>query len=185
MCAGCNPKASAKSRIREAQMAATLQRWAEDKLIRLYTLWNKQNPMADPMQCGKYRPDFVFEGDAGVVIVEYDEQQHKDRIKRCELVRQAEASLGFGKPTVWIRYNPDVFKVGGDKLTVPKKKRETLLLETLQKYIDNANWDFNIQVVYICYDKLEISGDSRDLIQTLQFATYEGYEKWVDEVAPA
>jgi hypothetical protein len=166
-------------------MAAKLQGWADEELIRIYDSWNKPNPLADPAQCGTYRPDFVWEGDEGVVIVEFDEQQHKDRIKRCELKRQGEVSMGFGTPTVWIRFNPDVFKVGGDKLAAPKKKREDLLLKTLQKYIDNANWDFNIQVIYICYDKPEISGDIRDLVQTpLQFVTYEAYAKWMDEVAP-
>ena len=42
-------------------MAAKLQKWAKEGLIPMYNLWNKTNPMADPAQCGLYRPDFVFE----------------------------------------------------------------------------------------------------------------------------
>jgi Holliday junction resolvase len=167
-------------------MAATLQGWFDEGFIPIYETWNKQNPLADPSQCGKYRPDFIYEWDEGVLIFEFDEEMHKDRIKRCELVRQAEVSLGFGgKPITWVRFNPDAFKVADVTLRTTKKKRETILLETLKKHIDNADYDCFIQIVYICYDKPERIEGSSDLLQTFKFATIQDYEGWVEKVAPA
>jgi hypothetical protein len=70
--------------------------------------------MADSTQCGRYRPDFVYEWAEGVLILEYDEQMHSDRAKRCELVRMAEVSHGYGgRPVCWVRFNPDAFKLAG------------------------------------------------------------------------
>ncbi len=60
---------------------------------------------------GRYRVDFVFELEAGVLLLEYDEDMHADRDKRCELVRQAEVSLGYGDmPFHWIRFYPRAFE---------------------------------------------------------------------------
>ena len=184
-CKTCDPTVGSRSRCREKQMEKQLQIWAEQTLIPNYTTWNKINPLANGIQCGNYRPDFLYEWDEGALVLEYDEQMHKDRIKRCELVRQAEVSMGFGgKPTVWVRFNPDAFKVNGATLTTTKKQREAVLLETLEKHIGNANYDYLMQVVYICYDKgVSQSGDS-DYVQTFQFATMEKYEEWVNEIAP-
>ena len=89
-------------------------RWASKDLIPIYTTWNRQNPMADPAQCGKYRPDFVYERPSSVVVVEFDENQHKTYALRCELARMAEVSLGYGGcPVHWVRYNPDSFRMNG------------------------------------------------------------------------
>jgi hypothetical protein len=183
-CKTCDPAVNSKSRCREKQMAAQLESWADQELLPIYDDWNKQNPLADPSQCGKYRPDFVYEWDEGVLILEYDEFQHKDLIKRCELVRQAEVSMGFGgKPIMWFRFNPDAFKVEGTTMRTSKETREALLLDILRKHMGNENYDFLIQIVYICYDKQEREGDS-DLVKTFQFATIENYEEWVDREAP-
>lgn len=67
--------------------------------IPVFDFWNKTNPTADPVQCERYRPNFVYEWAEDVLLLEYDEQTHSDRNKRCELVHMAEASLGSG----WLR----------------------------------------------------------------------------------
>jgi hypothetical protein len=95
-------------------MAFKLNLWSDDKLISPYTTWNKQNLMADPPQCGKFRADFLYEWPLGVLILEFDENQHKDYDQRCELVRMFEMAHGYGgRPVAFIRYNPDAFKVLG------------------------------------------------------------------------
>ena len=67
-------------------MAGNLKLWACGGLVPMYTRWNRTNPMADPVQSGLYRVDFVFEGQSHVVAMEYDEQMHSDRDQHCELV---------------------------------------------------------------------------------------------------
>jgi hypothetical protein len=165
-------------------MAATLQGWATKGLIPMYDLWNKINPMADPAQCGRYRPDFVFEWSEGVLLLEYDERMHSDRIQRCELVRMGEASLGYGgRPVFWIRYNPDAFNVANKNLRTTIKQREAVLLKMLQDMVGDADYDHFMTVRYVCYHKADSTEDN--LVQTFKFTTLAAYDDWVNNVAPA
>ena len=189
-CGTCVPVASKQARVREARMAATLEKWASDGLssIPKYNLWNKSNRTADPAQCGKYRLDFVYEWAEGVLVLEYDEKMHSDRVKRCELVRMAEVSLGYGgRPVFWIRYNPDAFKVDGSTLVTSRKRREAVLLKMLQEMIGDADYDHVMTICYLCYDdKAEKNTKGEDnLVQTFKFTTMQEYEVWVNAVAPA
>lgn len=181
MCQTCAPVARSNARIREARMAATLDEWARKDLIPRYSRWNKQNPLADPAQCGKYRVDFEFEHALGVVLLEYDEQMHADRVLRCELVRQAEVALGYGGlPVHWIRFNPDAFKVDGVTRVTKREEREKELLKQLQQALGHADYEHPITVTYICYHKSMQAGDVNQLVQTHRFRTIEYYNAWVE-----
>lgn len=181
MCQTCAPVAHKKARVREASMAATLDEWARKDLVPRYSLWNKQNPFADPVQCGKYRVDFEFQHALGVVLLEYDEQMHADRVFRCELVRQAEVSLGYGGlPVHWIRFNPDAFKVDGVTRVTKREEREKELLKQLQQALSHADYEHPIIVTYICYNKTMQAGDEDQLVQTHKFRTVEEYNVWIE-----
>lgn len=58
--------------------------------------------------CVKNRPDFLFDCDSYYVILECDEDSHKNYEKDCEIVRMNNISYALKKPTLWIRYNPDL-----------------------------------------------------------------------------
>ncbi len=164
-------------------MAATLEKWASAGHIPMYDRWNKRNPMADPVQCGIYRPDFVYEWAEGVLVLEFDEQMHSDRVKRCELVRMAAVSSGFGaRPVIWIRFNPDPFKVNGSTLTTTRKTREKILLKMLRDTIGNADYDHVMTICYLCYDNPEKSDSN--FIQKLTFTNIQHYEQWVNAEEP-
>jgi hypothetical protein len=165
-------------------MAATLQGWAKEGLIPTYGRWNKINPMADPAQCGYYRPDFSYEWDEGVLLLEYDEQMHSDRNKRCELVRMAQMYPGYGgRPLFWIRFNPDAFNVADVALNATREEREVVLLKMLQDMVGNADYGHPMTICYICYDKKESTVDN--IVQTFKFTGMEAYEAWVNDIAPA
>jgi hypothetical protein len=166
MCKICDPSSKTQARTRESKFSATLVVWAKKGLIPMYNLWNKQNPMADLSQCGSYRPDFVYEWAEGVLLLEYEKKMHSDRVKRCELVRMAEVSLGYGgRPVFWIRYNPDEFKVVGKSLRTSAKQREAVLLKMLQDMIGDADYDHFMTIRYACYHKPAHTEDN--LVQTL------------------
>lgn len=194
MCRTCAPVARKQARTREARMAAKLDDWARHDLIPRYTLWNKQNPLADPEQCGKYRVDFVFQHETGVVLLEYDEQMHADRVLRCELVRQAEAALGYGGlPVHWIRFNPDAFKVDGVTRVTRRGEREEELLKQLRHALGHTDYEHPIIVTYVCYHKTttggaggsssameDVSSPDNALVQTHKFKSFEAYNVWVE-----
>jgi hypothetical protein len=172
-------------------MAATLDEWARTDQILGYSRWNKQNPLADPAQCGKYRVDFEFEYPLGVVLLEYDEQMHADRVLRCELVRQAEVALGYGGlPVHWIRFNPDAFKVDGITRVTKREEREKELLKQLQQALSHADYEHPIIVTYICYNQGQTGvvlggadGIENELVQTHKFKTIEAYNQWVESIS--
>jgi hypothetical protein len=79
--------------------------------------------------CLKYRPDFLFDCCSYFVVLEVDENAHKDYDKDCEIVRMNNISTGLGLPTLFIRYNPDL-------PGVKCKKKHRILIETLNKHLN-------------------------------------------------
>ena len=164
-------------------MAALLEKWTTEGLSPKFTAWNKRNPEADPAQCGRYRPDFVWAWDEGVLLLEFDEGMHSDYERACELKRMGEASLGYGgRPVQWIRFNPDAFKKDGATRRTTKKEREEELLELLGNGVLPADYEHFLTIDYVCYDPQPgafVSG-LHGLVQTLQFETIEDYCAWAE-----
>jgi hypothetical protein len=187
ICAKCLPKPFHNSPYKEIKLAARLRDWAREGVIQMYSFWNKQNPLADPTQCGNYRVDFIFELHEKVVLLECDENQHCGYDKRCEFIRQAKVSLGFGGlPIYWIRYNPDVFRLDGRVHSVKKNDRESVLLKMLQLALSSIDFDHFITLIYICYNKsTPASGTMEDdLCETFKFKNIEDYTEWVEQKTP-
>lgn len=184
-CASCLPIPFRASRCKEVKLAAKLSKWAYQNKIPMYTLWNRQNPWADPAQCGKFRVDFTFEGPVKVVLLECDEYQHSHYDKYCELARQAQVSLGFGGlPVHWIRYNPDAFKLNNVTRVTTGDERAFILLRQLQSAFDSTDQDCLLTITYICYNKNSLAtaleDDLSDLHETFKFKTIEAYIKWME-----
>ena len=115
--------------------------------------------------------------------MECDEKQHSEYTKRCELVRQAEVSLGFGGlPVHWIRYNPDAFKINHTTRVTKREERESTLLRHLQLALTRPDYEHFITITYICYDNPgSTSADPDALVQRHVFKTVEDYNVWVEK----
>lgn len=100
LCSYCDPKANKRSPIKEARVVSQLDEWASDSRIPRYTTWNKQNPLSDPVQCGRYRVDVNYDMDVFAVLLEIDEYQHSRYDKMCEFVRQGKIALSYGGKSV-------------------------------------------------------------------------------------
>ena len=84
--------------------------------------------MVDGGECGKERPDRVFDYGDKIVIVECDEDQHDDRPCLCEQARMVNLGQSFGgMPVYFLRWNPDDYK-GGD---APLQQRYEVLASVL------------------------------------------------------
>jgi hypothetical protein len=69
--------------------------------------------MIDGGACGRERPDRLFDYGDKIVIVECDENQHKDRSPECERTRMFNIGQALGGiPVYFIRWNPDGYKTG-------------------------------------------------------------------------
>ena len=79
--------------------------------------------MIDNGICGKERPDRVYELDDKIIVLECDENQHRERNCICEQTRMINIGQSFGGlPVYFIRWNPDYYL--GDNDT---KEPETLI----------------------------------------------------------
>jgi hypothetical protein len=82
--------------------------------------------------CGKERPDRVFDFGDKIVILECDENQHKEREKDCEVARMKNIGQMFGgTPVYFIRWNPDGYtcdKMVPEKVGMRHKRVGDLLL---------------------------------------------------------
>ncbi len=114
--------------------------------------------------CSKRRPDGLIEYDLFSIIIEVDENSHRNYDDICENKRLMEIyqDLNF-KPLRLIRFNPDSYKdVSGkrvdsifsldsnNKLKVKTKKelnqRVNVLLATIEKVLENMNKEIMIDV---------------------------------------
>lgn len=85
--------------------------------------------------CGRERPDFVFDALSHKIVVEVDENQHGSYEKRCEYARMINLSQNFGMPVIFIRYNPDPYKNHlGKRVKTSQKAR----LNTLRNWLDHC-----------------------------------------------
>ena len=120
--------------------------------------------------CSKKRPDLLFDFGDQVIIVEVDENQHRDYECSCENKRLMELSRDIGhRPLVFIRFNPDSYKnkdetvtscwgPNGNGICVIKKTKKdewlgrlTALKESVAYWASNKT-DKTVEVVQLFYD---------------------------------
>lgn len=109
-------------------------------------------------ECGKERPDIVYDCKTHSIIVEVDE--HKHRGYKCkdgvdgEKMRMINLymALGFEK-LLFIRYNPDSYKgEDGKILRTQLYIRERVLVKCVKHYMKNIDSVQNLGVLYLYYN---------------------------------
>ena len=88
-------------------------------------------------------------------MLEVDEHQHRHqpplRDPRRDLDVCASVALGSGGKTVFLRYSPDAFRVGGVVQHIPKQTREARLLQVIAELDKEPELSFSRLFLY--YDK--------------------------------
>jgi hypothetical protein len=88
--------------------------------------------LVDGGECGKERPDRVYDFGDKMVILECDENQHKDRQCLCEQTRMVNLGQAFGGvPVYFLRWNPDEYK-GGDAALSTRYKLAAALIQDIR-----------------------------------------------------
>jgi hypothetical protein len=92
--------------------------------------------------CNLYRPDILYDCGTHIVVVECDENQHKNypwescslnkSLEHMEEKRMYEIMIAYGLPAIFLRWNPDTFKVNG---VINKKYNNDKRLEMLVKWV--------------------------------------------------
>lgn len=101
---------------------------------------------------GRLRPDMLFRFPDKCIVIEIDEFQHKyyERAQhdkeRMVLIQDA-----LGLPTMFIRFNPDAYKVNGKTLKTQMKRRLVTLKERLRAHLPRTLTK-KVDVEYLFYD---------------------------------
>ena len=99
------------------------------------------------------RPDVLWDRGDRVVILEVDEDQHKDRPCECEQTRMMNISQALGcERTVWIRYNPDAFTGTESGKWTSKAKRHAVLKQWLTWALTTEDLTHTVSVVHLFFD---------------------------------
>jgi hypothetical protein len=93
--------------------------------------------------CNLYRPDRMYDCSTHIVLVECDEFQHKTKkicdsyrdLEHAELSRMHEIYNALGLPCIFLRWNPDNFRVNG---MLNKKYNNRDRLKLLVKWIQHC-----------------------------------------------
>ena len=88
-------------------------------------------------------------------LLENDEIAHRDRILSCELNRMMNAISairlqGIKEPIVFIRFNPDGFKIDG----ITKKTYKKWRFNKLKKILDTYKPSNDFEILYMYYDTI-------------------------------
>ena len=115
--------------------------------------------------CGKERPDRIIDMGDKIIVIECDENQHKDRPCSCEQTRMVNIGQSFGGiPVYFIRWNPDTYKTRTGLKQVTLTSRYAGLKNLLDSIKDNR---YNlpkalVSVFYLYFDGWKDNGDFAD-----------------------
>jgi hypothetical protein len=90
----------------------------------------------NPNGCSKKRPDILIDLGYQIIIIEVDEKQHKNYDCSCDNKRIMEISQdNCHRPIVFIRFNPDSYTIGGNKIQSCWKLSKTgfLIIDKLKE----------------------------------------------------
>lgn len=169
---------------KEKAVGLQLLEWASEKNIPLFTCADKALPGSGT----RYRMDFYYDLSSFFLAVECDESEHAltGYPPRCELVRMYNIRRGLGVPAIFVRWNPDAFKIKGVTERVSRTQRYELLQDTLQYYFKEGPGSNFLVVVTICYSQpaRTMHGERLSYVTTQLFSTEMEYETFVGNVYP-
>jgi hypothetical protein len=127
LCSYCNPTKKLNRKTREIKVVNYLSEHQ----------YNFEHNKSVGFVCGNYRPDIKIATLTHSIIIEIDEEQHIWYNKQCELSRMFNIYQAEGLSCVFLRYNPDTFKINNIKQTVSAEKRLEILKSQIDFWIKN------------------------------------------------
>jgi hypothetical protein len=163
LCESCNPVTNVSARYAK-----------QNKLMNYLDLRGLKGSSTDIMiergECGKERPDRIYDIGDKVIILECDEHQHRDRQCLCEQVRMANIGQSFGGlPVYFIRWNPDKY-ISTNPTIVSLSQRHHLVGDVIESIIqDKAKLPSAlVSALYMYYDNWKSLSDQEwDIITPL------------------
>ena len=142
LCQYCRPDGSARQRTREYKIKAFLEKSG-------YTFIHNRAVNTTNL-CQAFRPDFLFDCTSFYLIVECDEDAHRQYDPGCERAREFAIRDFLNRPCVFIRFNPDRY-LGPDGKNIDVRNRYPVLKRTIDFYLENGFDGIDLFVEYMFY----------------------------------
>ncbi len=137
LCSTCDPKSKKRKRYDENRIEMKMLRYIQEELP-FVVVFPEQNFGKD---CGytnkKFDCVFFSKTKKYVIVIECDERCHSNDAlypEKCEWTRPFAAYDIFEKPTLFVRWNPDSWKVCGNNVRVSKKEKMKVLLDYIRPF---------------------------------------------------
>jgi hypothetical protein len=110
-----------------------------DKYIKLENIIKITDDKVVDTYCNYYRPDRIYDLGTHCVIIEVDEDQHKGKKASCskgeigELARMHEIQNAVGMNCIFLRFNPDNFRVKDKIQKINMNERLKILVKWIEK----------------------------------------------------
>eukprot|EP00891_Asterochloris_glomerata_P008022 jgi/Astpho2/8022/Aster-02975 len=170
-CANCDTSRKRRTRVKENRLANFLR----ENISVPWTAWNKQLPGS--RECGgSKRPDFVWLLPYLAIVTECDENQHEDRCLPGERQRMFDIFNTYGGiHIIYLRFNPDAFKVDGVTRRVSMERRYAELKKVLDRELARTLEEVDalpiFRVTYLFHDVTD------NKYKREMFVPKEDYEK--------
>jgi len=151
LCDDCNPNPKRQRLIKQNRFVASLTHHHPD--LPQATFMDQYFKLDDEVKCYReHRPDLLYAFDRHVVILEVDEDGHVGYNPQCEIVRMMKISEYLKVPTIFIRYNPDTFKLNGIVQKVPELERVALAARYIDHFSKVDNVPVGVHVAHLFFD---------------------------------
>jgi hypothetical protein len=126
-----------------------------------------------PNSCGiKNRPDRLYDCGTHYLIIEVDENQHRGEgyLDTCELVRMINIQYALGMNCIFLRFNPDNFRINGKLQKVNMNERLKLLVKWIErcKEMKPEKELEPVRYKYLFYDDYDITDVEFKIIDDLE-----------------
>ena len=128
----------------------------ENSMLPFLSDWKYQRSISN------FRPDFSYETDKFLMVIEVDEWAHHWHSAFEEMIRMVKIRESIKKPTLFIRFNPDKFYGGpnGGKYVFNKGEfnwRVTRFILPLIEQLKKSTFDFEMGILWVFYDRFNTS----------------------------
>ena len=111
---------------------------------------NNSSSMLDA--CAKNRPDIFYDLGTHCIIVEVDENQHKNYDESCECSRINNIVSGLGMTTIFIRFNPDQIKHKNKEIIMSHTERLQILIKVINDEINTHYDSFKVKLIQLFFN---------------------------------
>ena len=153
-CQSCGTNYSAAQKITLRKQKEVKAMLDADPELSGYEFYDQKVTVEQDILCTTtHKPDFLWDGVTHIVILEVDESQHRNPNYQCEKLRMRALAEDLKRPIIFVRFNPDSYKVDNKPQQAGYAQRYKDLKKWLMYSFEATNVKGVIDVIYLYYNE--------------------------------